>query len=47
EERLGKSVDQVVNGGAGTLEATSVLDLTGDAPAVIRAGLGGVGFLNE
>ncbi len=47
EDRLGKVVDLVVDGGAGTLEATSVLDLTGDAPDVIRHGLGDVGFLDE
>ncbi len=46
-DRLGKVVDLVVDGGAGTLEATSVLDLTDDVPTVIRHGLGDVGFLDE
>ncbi|WP_019625410.1 L-threonylcarbamoyladenylate synthase [Thioalkalivibrio sp. ALJT] len=47
DERLGHAVDLVVDGGAGTLEATSVLDLTGAAPEVIRHGRGDVGFLDD
>jgi tRNA threonylcarbamoyl adenosine modification protein (Sua5/YciO/YrdC/YwlC family) len=40
QERLGKQIDLVVDGGAGTLEATTVIDLTGPQPALLRAGRG-------
>jgi tRNA threonylcarbamoyl adenosine modification protein (Sua5/YciO/YrdC/YwlC family) len=46
EERLGRQVDAIVDSGAGTLEATTVIDLTGPAPEVVRAGLGPVDFLS-
>ena len=39
-ERLDKLVELVIDGGAGTLEATTVIDLTGDAPVLIREGRG-------
>jgi tRNA threonylcarbamoyl adenosine modification protein (Sua5/YciO/YrdC/YwlC family) len=39
-ERLGKQVDLVIDGGAGTLEPTTVVDLTGPAPVLIRQGRG-------
>jgi tRNA threonylcarbamoyl adenosine modification protein (Sua5/YciO/YrdC/YwlC family) len=41
-ERFGKSVDAVIDGGYGKLDASSVVDCTGDAPVVIREGLGPV-----
>ena len=47
EERLGRTVDLVIDGGAGTLEPSTVIDLTGEAPEVVRQGLGAVGFLHE
>ncbi|MGM0552646.1 MAG: L-threonylcarbamoyladenylate synthase [Pseudomonadota bacterium] len=46
-ERLDHEVDRVVDGGAGTLQATTVLDLTGDSVDVVRHGLGDVAFLDE
>lgn len=44
-ERLLKRVDAIAESGAGTLEATTVLDLTEDGPQVVRQGLGPVEFL--
>lgn len=44
-ERLGRQVDCIVESGAGTLEATTVIDLTGPVPEVVRHGLGPVDFL--
>jgi tRNA threonylcarbamoyl adenosine modification protein (Sua5/YciO/YrdC/YwlC family) len=45
EDRLGRLVDVIVDSGAGTLEATTVIDLTGPVPEVVRQGLGPVSFL--
>ena len=39
-ERLDKLVELVIDGGAGTLEATTVIDLTGDVPVLVREGRG-------
>jgi tRNA threonylcarbamoyl adenosine modification protein (Sua5/YciO/YrdC/YwlC family) len=39
-ERLGKQIELVIDGGAGTLEVTTVIDLTGPAPELVRAGRG-------
>ena len=39
-ETIGARVDAVVAGGAGGLEPTTVVDLTGGAPAVARRGAG-------
>jgi tRNA threonylcarbamoyl adenosine modification protein (Sua5/YciO/YrdC/YwlC family) len=39
-ERLGKQVDLVIDGGACSLEPTTVVDLTGDEPELVRAGRG-------
>jgi tRNA threonylcarbamoyl adenosine modification protein (Sua5/YciO/YrdC/YwlC family) len=39
-ERLGKQVDLVIDGGAGTLEPTTVVDLTGPEPVLVRQGRG-------
>ena len=39
-ERVGKQLDLVIDSGACGLVPTTVLDLTGDVPEVIRAGLG-------
>ncbi len=46
-ERLDHVVDRVVDGGAGTMQATTVLDLTGDSVDVVRHGLGDVAFLDD
>lgn len=39
-ERLGKQIDLVIDGGAGTLEPTTVVDLTGPDAVLLRAGRG-------
>lgn len=39
-ERLGKQIDLVVDGGAGTLEPTTIIDLTGPEPVLLRQGRG-------
>jgi len=39
-ERLEKQIDLVIDGGAGTLEATTIVDLTGPEPVLIREGRG-------
>lgn len=40
EEQLGRLVDLIIDGGACGLSPTSVIDMTGDAPVVLRAGAG-------
>jgi len=40
EERLRHDVDLIIDGGSGQREPTTVLDLTEDAPQLIRQGLG-------
>jgi tRNA threonylcarbamoyl adenosine modification protein (Sua5/YciO/YrdC/YwlC family) len=39
-ERLGKLIELVIDGGAGTLEPTTIVDLTGPEPVLLRAGRG-------
>jgi tRNA threonylcarbamoyl adenosine modification protein (Sua5/YciO/YrdC/YwlC family) len=39
-ERLDKQIDLVVDGGAGALEPTTVIDLTGPEPVLVRQGRG-------
>ena len=39
-ERIGHAVDLVLDGGNCGLEPTTVVDLTGSAPMVLRAGKG-------
>jgi tRNA threonylcarbamoyl adenosine modification protein (Sua5/YciO/YrdC/YwlC family) len=39
-ERLGKQIELVIDGGAGLLAATTVIDLTGPAPELVREGRG-------
>lgn len=41
-ERLQKEVDVIVDGGNGGLSATTVVDLTGDEPLLVREGLGNI-----
>ena len=45
-ERLGERVDLVIDGGYCGLEPTTVLDLTGDTPNVLRHGRGDVSVLS-
>ena len=40
EERVSHEVDWIIDGGPGQHEPTTVLDLTGNAPQLIREGLG-------
>jgi tRNA threonylcarbamoyl adenosine modification protein (Sua5/YciO/YrdC/YwlC family) len=40
QERLGKQVELVIDGGAGTLEPTTIIDLTGPEPVLMRRGRG-------
>lgn len=47
DDRLGHQVDAIVDAGAGTLEATTVIDLTAAVPEVVRQGLGPVDFLHQ
>ncbi len=39
-ERYGKRLDMVIDGGVGAVVPTTVVDLTGDEPVVVRQGLG-------
>jgi tRNA threonylcarbamoyl adenosine modification protein (Sua5/YciO/YrdC/YwlC family) len=39
-ERLGKQVELVIDGGAGTLDPTTIIDLTGAEPVLLRQGRG-------
>lgn len=39
-ERLEKQVDLIIDGGAGLLEATTIIDLTGPEPELVREGRG-------
>lgn len=39
-DRVGKQVDVIVDGGAGGLEPTTVLDLSGGSVVIVRRGLG-------
>jgi tRNA A37 threonylcarbamoyladenosine synthetase subunit TsaC/SUA5/YrdC len=38
--RLARRIDLVIGGSPGGLEPTTVIDLTGDSPSVIRVGCG-------
>jgi tRNA threonylcarbamoyl adenosine modification protein (Sua5/YciO/YrdC/YwlC family) len=40
QERLGKQIELVIDGGAGTLEPTTIVDLPGADPVLLRAGRG-------
>jgi tRNA threonylcarbamoyl adenosine modification protein (Sua5/YciO/YrdC/YwlC family) len=39
-DRFGKQVDMVIDGGPGGMEYSTIVDLTGEAPIVLRQGLG-------
>jgi tRNA threonylcarbamoyl adenosine modification protein (Sua5/YciO/YrdC/YwlC family) len=44
EERFGKQVDLVIDGGMIVAEHSSMIDLTDDSPRVIRKGKGDISF---
>jgi tRNA threonylcarbamoyl adenosine modification protein (Sua5/YciO/YrdC/YwlC family) len=44
-EAYGPRVDLILDSGNGLLDVSTVIDLTGDAPAVVRQGKGDTGFL--
>ena len=44
EERFGKQLDLVIDGGVIVAEHSSIIDLTNDSPKVIRKGKGNVGL---
>ncbi len=46
-ERLQREVDVIIDGGPGGLSATTVLDLTGDEPQLVREGLGKLDHIVE
>lgn len=40
DEKIGKQVDLIIDGEAGGMEFTTILDMTGDEPVILREGLG-------
>ncbi|MGB5591666.1 MAG: Sua5/YciO/YrdC/YwlC family protein, partial [Gammaproteobacteria bacterium] len=44
-EQVGQDLDLVIDGGSCGIEPTSVIDLVGPVPEVIRRGMGDVGHL--
>jgi tRNA A37 threonylcarbamoyladenosine synthetase subunit TsaC/SUA5/YrdC len=40
QEKFGKQVDMVIDGGTGGFRYSTIVDLTGDEPEVLREGLG-------
>lgn len=42
KDRVGNRLDAILDGGFGSLELTSVIDLSGDEPVILREGLGDV-----
>jgi len=42
-DRLEKQIELIIDGGAGTLEPTTVIDLTGPEPVLVRQGRGDAG----
>lgn len=42
EQRIGKQVELVINGGTGGMQGSTVIDITGEEPVVLREGKGPV-----
>ncbi len=40
--QLNKRIDVLIDGGLGTLSTTSIVDLSGDNPQIVRRGVGDV-----
>ena len=40
DEKIGKQVDLIIDGEAGGMDFTTILDMTGDEPVILRDGLG-------
>ena len=40
--QLNKRIDVLIDGGLGTLSTTSIIDLSGDNPQIVRRGVGDV-----
>jgi tRNA threonylcarbamoyl adenosine modification protein (Sua5/YciO/YrdC/YwlC family) len=47
QDRLGSRVDVIIDGGYCGFEPTTIIDLAGEVPAVIRQGKGDTSFLTE
>jgi tRNA A37 threonylcarbamoyladenosine synthetase subunit TsaC/SUA5/YrdC len=39
-DRLEKQIELIIDGGAGTLDPTTIIDLTGPEPVLVRQGRG-------
>ncbi len=46
-DRLGDRVDVIIDGGSGSCEPTSIIDLTGETPVVVREGKGDTSFISN
>jgi tRNA threonylcarbamoyl adenosine modification protein (Sua5/YciO/YrdC/YwlC family) len=46
-DRLGRDVDAIIAAGNGGLEPSTVVDLSGDAPEILRRGVGEAGVFEE
>lgn len=46
EQRIGHEIEIIVAAGSTGIDPTSVLDLTGDSPRILRVGRGDLGFLD-
>ena len=47
EHKIGKQLDLIIDGGAGGMDFTTVIDMTADEPAVVREGKGMAGLVLE
>lgn len=47
EEKLGHALDAIIDGGMLSGDASTVIDLTGDAPEIIRKGAGDYSWVEE
>jgi tRNA A37 threonylcarbamoyladenosine synthetase subunit TsaC/SUA5/YrdC len=47
DQMYGKALDMVIDGGSIVAEHSSIIDLTGDEPAVVRKGKGDLKLISE